>query len=64
MKMWLIVYKDGTFMTWKAGKPKKRDYQEGTKCYRVIPTTTLMQVSDWVAHNMSEIDWCFQVKSW
>ena len=65
MRMWLLIYSDGTFMTWTGGKPENQDYQEYTRCFRVLPTMTLKEVSDWVAEGYPrEMADGFEIKEW
>ena len=64
MEMWLLVYPDGTFITW-VSKPKSRNHQEGTRLFRVLPTMTLKEVSDWVAEGYpKEMADGFEIKEW
>lgn len=62
--MWLILYRDGTYMTWRQSQPKGRDFQPATRLFEVDPETTLIQLSDWSAYNYPEVEWAHEIKEW
>ena len=62
--MYLLLYKDGTFSTWRVTKPEKRDYQKGTRCYQVDPSTTLEMISDWASYGYPDVAWAKEIKEW
>lgn len=64
MNIWIILYKDGTLMTWKAGKPKSSNYEKGAKLYKVDNDATIWMLSDWMAYNYPETNWIIEVKEW
>lgn len=63
--LWLILYADGTFMTWRAGKPKSTDHILGkTRAFKVDPNTTLAQVSLWISKSYTDADWAEELVEW
>lgn len=61
---WLILYPDGTFMTWRVQKPRKSDFEKGAKCFEVDPDTSLEEIADWTMYNYPDVAWAKEVKDW
>ena len=62
--LYLLVYRDGTFMTWRAGEPNSRHYEAGTRLFRVSGKLTLMELSDWFGGSMSETKGMVEITDW
>jgi len=41
MKMWLLIFKDGTFMPWRTQIPRGSDFEKGTRLFETSTITTL-----------------------
>ena len=61
---WLILYLDGTFMTWRVQKPVSTDFEKGTRCFKVDPETSLNEIADWVMYDYPDVKWAKEVKDW
>lgn len=66
MKMWLIVYPDGTIMTWVAHKPNSRNHQKGAELYELdrADEVSVKMIADWIGSNYVAVNWATKIKNW
>jgi len=64
MKMWLLIFKDGTFMPWRTQIPRGSDFEKGTRLFETSTITTLGEISDWYAYAMPDVSWLKEKKEW
>jgi len=64
MKLWLLLYPDGSFMTWRSKIPRKSDYQKETRLFEAPTATSLGEIADWSSRGYPDVYWLKELKEW
>lgn len=65
MKIWLLVFGNGTIMIWNAMQvPRGSNFESDTRLFETLATTSLAEIADWLAYGMPDISWLKEIKNW
>ena len=62
MKMWILLFNDGTIMTCRVVQPRARDYEEGTRCFELYTNITIGEIADWIMYGYPDVNWLKEIK--